>query len=416
MFGAPEGRALHGRSFRTAAGAVFRAFALSRGGNISVMSAVLVLPLTVLVGGTADLARAQQVRSNLQDALDGAVLAGAAAANSPAAAAVAFRPEAAASVAVGSPSFVERTDGAFQGDVAAVTPNAFLSLLGMKTFKVNVRSLANVRRVQSTVCLTAIGASGAGLDRSGSGDVHAPSCRFDVRSTATPAARMGGNGGAVTTAELCVRGTTVYGSAVNLKTGCTIANPLKLRPAAVPVGLCEAARTNLPNITAAATLSPGTYCGPLRVTGGGTVTLSPGVYVFKAATPGGPAGFEYTGYGALKGTDVLLYFAENSTLNLSGSGVLSLYAPTSGKYKGVLFHEADGLLQTNVPLKRANGAVLRGLINLPSRNFTVDGSGSAVMDEVNMVVNRLTTNGNGSWTFKAAPVSTFQVGVPYLAS
>jgi hypothetical protein len=113
---------------------------------------------------------------------------------------------------------------------------------------------------------------------------------------------------------------------------------------------------------------------------------------------------------------VFLYFVQNGEINLSGSGQLNLSPMTSGAYRGVLFHESDGLAQSNVSLKRADGAVLRGLINLPSRNFTVDGSGSAVMDEVNMLVNRLTTNGNGSWTFKAAPSSAFQVGVPYLKS
>jgi hypothetical protein len=332
--------------------------------------------------------------------------------NSSTAAAGAFQPAPSADVVVGSPIFAERADGAFSGEATATVPNAFLSLLGIPTYQVRVSSLANVRRAQSNVCLTALGVGTSGLDRGGSGDVSAANCRFDIRSVHTPAASLGGNGGSVTTSDLCVRGSTVYGSAVNLRVNCTIDNPLKVRTKApTPSSVCASERTSRTINTGTVTLSPGTYCGPLRITGG-TVTLAPGEYIFKSNTDG--AGFEVTG-GAVTGNDVFLYFPQASNLNLGG-GTVTLTAPTAGTYKGVLFHEVAGLTPTNVSLHRSSGAVLRGLINLPSRNFTVSGSSSAVMDEVNMIVNRLSTHGSGTWTFKAGPVSTFQVGTPYLAS
>jgi hypothetical protein len=145
--------------------------------------------------------------------------------------------------------------------------------------------------------------------------------------------------------------------------------------------------------------------------------MNPGIYIFRAATPGGPAGFEYTGSGSLTGNGVMLFMREASSLNLSGSGRLTLTAMTApGAFRGVLFHETPGLPVSNISLHRADGAVLRGLINLPSRNFNVSGSGSAILDEVNMVANKLTTSGNGRWSFRAAPPSSFQRGVVYLKS
>jgi hypothetical protein len=144
--------------------------------------------------------------------------------------------------------------------------------------------------------------------------------------------------------------------------------------------------------------------------------MKPGVYIFRSAHPWGSAGLRYSGGGSLTGDGVYIYFASASDLDLGGSGDVRLTAPSSGSYRGVLFHEAAGLRPSEVNLQRGRGGFLRGVILLPSRNFSVGGSGSATVDEVTMLINRLSTGGSGTWTFMPAPSSVADAGVPILRS
>ena len=111
-----------------------------------------------------------------------------------------------------------------------------------------------------------------------------------------------------------------------------------------------------------------------------------------------------------------MYFAGASELDLSGSGTLTLTAPADGEQQGVLMNEASGLPGSEVFIHHSPNSFLRGLIHLPSRNFNVRGSANAVADEVSMIVNRLSTHGSSTWTFKPAPASAAEVGVPTLRS
>jgi len=190
-------------------GALLRRFSADRRGNIVVMGAVLMLPLTLLAGGASDYARAREVRSALQDRLDAAVLGGVKGSDPVAAAGAAFEAPTSAGVTFAAPSFVLTPAGLLEGDASASVPAAFLGLAGIETFTVRAQASAGLKRMPTDVCLTAVNTTGPGLTRQGSGDIHATNCRFEIRSTATPAASFGGNGGSVTASDVCVRGATV---------------------------------------------------------------------------------------------------------------------------------------------------------------------------------------------------------------
>jgi hypothetical protein len=234
----------------------------------------------------------------------------------------------------------------------------------------------------------------------------APTCRFEVRSTATPAASFLGTG-SVNTKQLCVKGATAAqnGSTVTgLQLSCTMANPYSAEPVTPTLGACTAANTNQ-TLSGGGSISPGTYCGTTTIQGGGVTTLQPGVYVLRGATSVTPGHFWVRGPGTVTGDGVMFYLADASAITLEGTGPLRLTAPTTGVNQGVLFHEASGLAQSAFRMTRSGSGLLRGVMNLPSRNLFVASSGSTTTDELTMVLNQFTMEGSGAWTFTSAPPS-----------
>ena len=391
------------RSLGTALLEAASEFRRDRRGNIVVMGAILILPLTVLAGGAADYARARQARSEIQDALDAAVLAGAKADNSAAVAAAAFHTQPGGQVVIAPPVFVVRGDGRFSGTVSAESGNAFLSAASIPSIALRASAVAGVRVPPNDVCLTTLETAAAGLLKSGSSTLTGSGCRFDVRSSAAPAASFSGSG-SVGSQQVCVRGATVAtnGSTVNnLQLGCTLARPYAAAPPTPPVGDCTPYNTSVP-VPPGQTVNPGTYCGDTTISGG--ATLNPGVYVLRGVN-GVPARFVINGTAPVTGNGVFIYFADASTLTLESEGDLRLTAPPTGVHQGVLFHEAPGLPRSEMRFTRSGSGLLRGVVNLPSRNLFIASSGSTTHDQVTLVVNRLAMEGSGVWTFSAAPSS-----------
>jgi Flp pilus assembly protein TadG len=384
-----------------------RAFAGSRRGNISVIGAVTILPLTLLAGGATDYARARQVQAELQTAMDAAVLSGAKSGNSATVAAASFHTRLNSQITIDPPVFGTRADGRFTGTVRAQSPNAFLSLASLPFLTVRASSVVAVRIPPNDVCLTARDGAGSGFSSAGGAQTLASTCRFDVRSTGSPAASFLGTG-SVNTKQLCVKGANVAqnGSTVTgLELSCVMSKPYAAEPRHPAVGACTLANTNL-TFSGGGSIPPGTYCGATTIQGGGTTTLQTnGVYVFRGVSSATPGHLWVRGPGTLRGEGVFLYFADATTMTLEGTGEMRLTAPTSGDYQGVLFHEAAGLPQSQIRITRGGTGFMRGVINLPSRNLFVASSGTTTTDEVTLVVNRFTIEGAGSWSFRSAPPS-----------
>lgn len=85
----------------------------------------------------------------------------------------------------------------------------------------------------------------------------------------------------------------------------------------------------LPSTSTAATLSPGRYCGGGNLRG--VKTFLPGVYVMDGGT------FRMNATANVSGSGVTFFMANDATTDWNGSAQVSLSAPTSGTYKGVLF-------------------------------------------------------------------------------
>jgi hypothetical protein len=82
--------------------------------------------------------------------------------------------------------------------------------------------------------------------------------------------------------------------------------------------------------TSGSTLSPGTYCSGLSLSG--TTTLSSGTYVIEGGD------FKVNANAKISGSGVTIYLKGDSRVSMNGTATVKLSAPTSGDYSGMLFY------------------------------------------------------------------------------
>ena len=157
-----------------------------------------------------------------------------------------------------------------------------------------------------------------------------------VFSNSTHSQSIQSNSNAVLTASLICSAGGASGGTSNLQpealTDCPVfEDPLSDRPEPV-VGACS--HTDLVIIDETRKLTPGTYCGGLRLDGNAIVTLNPGIYIIKD----GP--FVVDSNAQVTGDYVGLYFTgDMSTFTFDSNAKINLSAPKDGILAGILMFE-----------------------------------------------------------------------------
>jgi hypothetical protein len=133
--------------------------------------------------------------------------------------------------------------------------------------------------------------------------------------------------------------------------------------------------------TKTATLTHGTYCGGITISGsGGTITFGSGLYILLG-------GMKVTGNQVLTGSAVTFYNTAGTVggksysygaIDLAGSGTVTFSAPTSGADKGMLFL-ADRTITPSGPsanetVTGASNSVFDGVIYFPHSQLTYEGN------------------------------------------
>lgn len=115
-------------------------------------------------------------------------------------------------------------------------------------------------------------------------------------------------------------------------------------------------------------LSPGVYCGGVKLNGKVDAHLAPGVYVIKD----GP--LDVMGGARLFGEDVGFYFeGDKAVFTFKGDSIVNLKAPSTGLMAGMLFWEsADSPDDQTHEILSENARELLGTIYLPKGVFRVD--------------------------------------------
>ncbi len=141
-------------------------------------------------------------------------------------------------------------------------------------------------------------------------------------------------------------------------------DPLAGRPEPIPSG-CAA--TNLVITSKTVSLTPGTYCGGIKIGGTAAVTFQPGIFIMKdgplyvdqaATVSGGGVGFFFTGASAR------FYFNTGTTVSFA--------APKNGSMAGMLFFGSRSQIGVAHEILSDNARQLLGTIYLPTGLLSID--------------------------------------------
>lgn len=382
-------------------------------GNATMIFALSLTALVVVVGGGIDFNIAVTGHTQLQDAVDAAVLSGIrASSNNAGSASSAFSANVAADMASASQSYSSGTSSssASSGSVAVVTmtgsaalqkPTFMLGLVGVNSFSLSASATAIADRSSSNPCIYVLDpTSSQSLLVNSGASVTAPSCEIHVKSTGNPAAIFN-SGSSLNFKKICIAGANVIRNSVtvpNLSLSCAASDDPYAGTLPTPSS-SSCTYSNLNYSAATMTLQPGVYCGWFNFNNSSAVvTFAPGVYVIKGG------GWNVNG-GTWTGSGVTFYYADTSKIQFNSGIAADLSAPTSGTYKDILMYEASGLSKTQFVLNDSVSNKLRGLIWLPSRQLTLNAKSGIQSDSLTLVVWQLILN-NTTWNLTPMSGST----------
>ena len=253
-------------------------------------------------------------------------------------------------------------------------PLTFTRVLGYNTAPVSAQATSGVvPTANAGGCIWVLDPlANSAFNEAGSGNVQA-NCGILVNSSGSAALNVQGS------AKLNVLSLKVVGGAV-LSNNATVSptpltgmypveDPFKSLPAPDYAG-CD--YTNLqPHGTV--TLSPGVYCGGLKISSGSTITFSPGNYILN-----GGGLMVSSSNATLTGSEVMFYNTSNGysfgTITITGGATINLSAPRSGTYKGVLFFQ-DRNINSSANNGIGGGAneTYTGSIYMPTASLTFVG-------------------------------------------
>lgn len=271
-------------------------------------------------------------------------------------------------------------------------PTWFLAqLFGAKTLDMEVKAVA---AVSQGACMIALDPSSTQTFlASGLGKVMVPNCGIYVDSSDADALHQSGNGG-ISALDINVVGG--YYTAGNYSPAPKSQRPYLVDPlASIPEpspGPCTYFNAN---INGNATIPSGSViCGSTSFRGG-TVTFEPGIIYFVNAQ------VKLSSNVNVVGKDVTIYLDGTTTWDSTGTGNVSLSAPSSGAYAGIsIFGSRTGPIDVMSFTGGKNYSIL-GTIYLPHDIIDIAGSADAQVSSQNgyVIAWRFSYHGNSIFVF-----------------
>jgi len=328
-----------------------------------------------ITGGVVDYASLEMQRRHLQEAADAAALSSAH--ELVVSEGSATRVQAVVQSYIGANYEGEATASAQlleKGTVVSVTVSApprvyFMGPVAQSAGPVTVTAVAEVVGGSANVCVIALDDKKAGaLSLDSNAELIAPNCAIYANSTHKDAVISQSN--AKLSGALICSGGGSKGGTGNFSpqpiTDCpSLGDPLAGRPPP-PVGACTYNKMEKDDFVGA--LSPGVYCGGLKIKGNSRITLDPGVYIIKDGE------FLVDSNSEVQGEYVGFYFTGSAAVfRFTSNAVIDLSAPKDGPLAGLLFFEDPASVKDKKYIITSNFADrLVGTIYIPRGNFTID--------------------------------------------
>jgi hypothetical protein len=133
--------------------------------------------------------------------------------------------------------------------------------------------------------------------------------------------------------------------------------------------------------------TPYVICGGIDLSAQSSLSLGPGTYVVKG-------GISLGAQTSLSGTGVTIY-VETGGVTMAGGATVSLSAPTTGYYQGILFYQ-DRANTTTSTLVGGTTQQMNGVLYFPSAHLNYTGGSSTQATQTTIVSDTLTLVGNSN--------------------
>ena len=404
---------------RFIANAITRSRALKddESGNVAVIFTLALLPVLGFVGAAVDYSHANSVKASMQAAVDATALNLAKSANTlnetqlTQKATDSFNALFQRSDAQGLTVSAQYNSTAKSVTVAAAgsMQTNFMGVFGRSTLNIGSRAVAVVKG-EGTACVLALNktASGAAIAQ-GSTVVNLTGCSLYDNSSNSAALTVGGSA-KLTALSVGVVGGISGGAAITTSQGVStgvspIEDPYSKLAIPAYTGCLQHNYTAKNKVM----ISPGVYCGGMKLNAGADVTLSPGTYIIDKGD------LTINGGATMTGTGVTIIFTSSTgsnypTASINGGASISLTPPTEGPLTGVvMFGDRDMSVGTHFDFNGGATQYIGGAIYFPKGAVTFAGGAGTTASCTKLIADTIQFTGNSNFAIdcKAFGVKAF---------
>ena len=384
-------------------------------GAVAPLAGLAAIPLVVAVGAAVDYSRASALRAAMQGALDSTALrlegedAQSVDQARPIFTAL-FDHSEVQNISVGGTANNSSDEGSVSLAASGSVNTVFMSLMGISTVSLDVRSSATKSR-RTDGCVLALNSTADGaVSDGGSTDTSLNNCSVYSNSKSRLALTVGGSAtlsalsiGTVGQVSLSGNVTTTDGVGTGLA---PIADPYS--DVTFP-SFSECTQTNY-NVNTTTTINPGVYCRGLSVNAGATLTLNPGIYYIDQGSLSVNGGATITGQG------VTLVFTSSTgknwaTATINGNATVNLTAPISGPTAGIVIF-GDRQIPSGTAFKFNGGSsqYLGGAVYVPTGAISYSGGSGTSTSCTQIIGDTVNFTGNSDVAINCSGYQTRSFG------
>jgi Flp pilus assembly protein TadG len=359
-------------------------FRSASGANVTIMFALSLVPVAGAVGAAVDYSQGSSLRAAMQAAADAASLGTIKTASTLTPAQLQSTAAGIFNASFNRPPVVPAVTATYDTASNTVTvsgsatfkPN-LMSMVGITQMNMSATSKATIAAKTWQVCVMVTDPdSGHTLLAKNGGKINFNNCMVQVNTANWDAVESRDTSYIHSTnGSNCFVGDIHYGDVQPPKDPtCTFfADPFASYT--VPTNTCTFTNKS---VTAAAILTPGTYCGGININTNASITFSPGVYYIQDGD------FKITGSANVTANNVtFLLSGANSNIDISTTGTITMSPYTgadAGQFSGFLFYYDQPSAKNNKATKQGKNTIQKATLN-----------GSGIIYLVNQTLN--ITNG-----------------------